>query len=44
MGDHDYGQVALKEVICEPLHSLHVKVVGGLIEHHEIQVLYQRGG
>ena len=44
MGDHDHGQVALEQVVCEPLHAFHVEVVGWLIEHHEVQILHQRGG
>ena len=44
VSNHDHGQVALEQVVREPLHAFHVEVVGRLVEHHEVQILHQRGG
>ena len=40
VSNHDHGQVALEQVVREPLHAFHVEVVGRLIEHHEVQILH----
>ena len=43
VSDHDDGDLACQQVVSQPLHALHVEVVGRLVEHHEVDVLHQRG-
>ena len=44
VGDHHDGDFAGQQVVGEPLHALDVEVVGRLVQHHQVQVLYERGG
>ena len=42
MRDHHQRRLGFQQVISQPLHSLHVKVVGRFVQHQQIQFLHQR--
>src|SRR5699024_3011200 len=42
--DHHNGDPAGEQILRQPLHTLHVKVVGRLVEDDEVEVLHECGG
>ena len=44
VGDHHDRDFAREQVVGKPLHTFDVEVVGRLVQHHQVQVLHERGG